>query len=212
MFTDPTGMSKEGLEHDPPKEKAKGEKVLHIKYQGRDESIYENDDNILAKGYRAFKEIRKKSDEFLSGGFHFDDDDNKPKGDQGLRKQPRPGQKVERINAAGATAAGLFAKSGDGTGFKYNDSPLDFEKATKITNSLLTGYNTGQNIPESKVTIDVSVEVWDTKRGSNKPYLSKVIKKDTTVNLKNVLEVRWKHSQANGRRYQEVNRNYFKTR
>lgn len=57
---DPKGMSAEGLDHDPPKENAKGEKVLHIKYHGKDVSIYENDDNILARGYRAFKEIRKK--------------------------------------------------------------------------------------------------------------------------------------------------------
>src|SRR5690554_201732 len=188
---DPTGMSAEGLDHDPPKENAKGEKVLHIKYHGKDVSIYENDDNILARGYRAFKEIRKKSDEFLSGGFHFDDDDNKPKGVQDSRKQPKLGQKVERINAAGAVAGGSFAKITDGTGFKYNNSSLDLEKSAKITNSLLTGYNTGHNIPESKVTIDVSVQVWDTKRGNNKPYLSEVIKKDTTVNLKDLQEVRW---------------------
>lgn len=56
------------------------------------------------------------------------------------------------------------------------------------------------------------MQVWDTKRGSNKPYLSEVIKKDTTVNLKDLQEVRWKHNQSNGKRYQEANRNYFKPR
>src|SRR5690606_11272905 len=96
-----------------------------------------------------------KSQKF-DGGYYFYDDDKTGKGDQSLRKTNNNGKILEYINAGGIMQVGSFAKSWDGTGFKYNDSPLDIEKSAKITNSLLTGYNTGKNIPNSKVQFNVN--------------------------------------------------------
>ncbi len=208
---DPTGMAPEDT--DPPGgKKGKQDKILNVRYKGEDKSIYANDLGLLSGIYHGAKiinkNLRKQSEKLLSGGFHFFDDDTGAKGDMTLKKRPMEGQKVETINAAGFMQAGSFAKGGEGMKWDFEDAktPLTF------FNNVYSGMDLGSKVPESKVTLDISIQVWDMKPGNNRPNLSSIIRKDTSVNLKDAPMVRWKHSQQNGQRYLEASRNYFKAR
>ncbi|HUH26501.1 MAG TPA: RHS repeat-associated core domain-containing protein, partial [Flavobacterium sp.] len=85
---DPTGMYGEKWEGggygngEGNPRKGRGDKVLHFKQDGKDMSVYENDKGLIAGAYRFGKSVREWTDEKLSGGFYFYDDEGKPKGDQ----------------------------------------------------------------------------------------------------------------------------------
>lgn len=119
MFTDPTGMSKEGLEHDPPKkEKARGEKILHFKQDGKDMSVHENDEGIIARTYRFGKAVKKWTEDKLTGGFYFyDENKTEGSGDQSLGRTWKFKNKEEKLNSVesrSAYQAASFAKVGEG--------------------------------------------------------------------------------------------------
>ena len=121
MFTDPTGMSKEGLEHDPPKkEKARGEKILHFKQDGKDMSVHENDEGIIARTYRFGKAVKKWTEDKLTGGFYFyDENKTEGSGDQSLGRTWEFKNKEEKLNSVesrSAYQAASFAKVGEGIG------------------------------------------------------------------------------------------------
>lgn len=242
MFTDPTGMSKEeggpgdgwlskmwsgvvnafrsNKDGDPPMmhtdmeemiipvtRKDRGEKAFNIKIYGSDKSIYENDKGIIAGAFRLSKQFRKWSDKNHSEGFYmYDSRQDGAQGDQSLRR--KSSSAAESIDVSGIMSISSFVTSGNNAGIRLNGE----RSLINIHKAVIDGYYKGQGVVESKVTIDISISVWDIKIGEMKPYISNTIRKDTTVNLKDASTVRWKHSQENGKRYQEASKNYFKSR
>ena len=146
---------------DPPgkAQNNRGDKVLHIKYQGRDESVYENDNNIIAEGYRRMKSMKEKLDELLSGGFHFYDSNN-PAGsggqDQGKQwKAKNKDEKLDSFDASTALQAASFATRGEGIGsIKSVTAPI------MVVNNILSGMSLGHSTVEPTKDLAKSINDW----------------------------------------------------
>lgn len=130
--------------------KSRGDKVFNMKVSGRDRSIYENDKGIVAGGYRLLKQFRNWSDKMLSGGIHFEDNDNQAKGDQSLRKRSF-GSRAKSLNVAGFMQLGSFAKGGEG--FKYDLE--DVKTSINTFNNVYSGLNNGNGCSCIKITSNI---------------------------------------------------------
>lgn len=215
MFTDPTGMSKEGLEHDPPKkEKVRGEKILHFKQDGKDMSVHENDEGIIARTYRFGKAVKKWTEDKLTGGFYFyDENKTEGSGDQSLGRTWKFKNKEEKLNSvesSSAYQAASFAKVGEGIGsIKSGTAPIN------TVNNTLSGMSLGESLPESKMTVNVGHYQYENVTDRNGRMTTERIgteKKDSTIMAKDFVKVRLKINRENANRFyrKESERSHFK--